>query len=440
MIEQRAMPFSLDAESAVLGAVMSFDHVLIDIAGLVTADEFFRDAHRIIFRTAQRLADTQKPVDFLSVKEELARTRELEAVGGPAYLASLSSGIPRSSNVAHYAGIVREHATRRALIIGANAILAEAYEGENSAAVLEHAERAMLNITSRTMPKGFVHIRDILPRVMEEIQARASSPTGVSGVPSGLRKLDALTNGFQPGNLIIVAARPAMGKSALVMNIAEHAAAHGHVAGVFSLEMADTEIAARTLTGASHIDSYRLQRGQVRESEWTQLADAIGRVSDWPIYIDDSPFMTSTEMRSKARRLKAQHGLGLLVVDYTQLMISADSDRRENRTIELAGITRALKGLAKELQVPVLALSQLSRKLEDRSEKTPQLSDLRESGSLEQDADLVLFIHREFVYTKSPDTERIAEIIIGKQRNGPSGAVKVAWIPEETRFADLEPW
>jgi replicative DNA helicase len=301
--------------------------------------------------------------------------------------------------------------------------------------VLDRAEQTIFDILHTDRAGGFQRLGDIMPGDFRQIEAWCQSQHGVSGVASGFVDLDRMTRGFQPGNLVIIAARPAMGKSALVLNIAQHVATAGQTVGFFSLEMSNDELGIRTLTAEARVDGYRLQRGWVRESEWARLSAALGVLSDLPLYIDESPFVTVLDIRSRARRLKAVKGLALLVVDYTQLMIG--HERKENRTLELAAITRALKALAKDLQIPVLALSQLNRDLERRENKRPLLSDLRDSGSLEQDADLVIFIYRDEVYHEHTVDKGVAELIISKQRNGPIGTVKLAWIPEETRFANL---
>jgi replicative DNA helicase len=437
-IFERTLPHNLEAEKALLGAVLMFDQAALDVAGLVSAPEFFRDAHRRIFQAIQNLSIRRIAVDLVTVKDALAASGELESVGGPMYLASLTDGVPRSTNVPSYAAIVREKARLRTLIAGAKRLLSEAYEaGEDAGVVLDRAEQVLFDLGKHDTTGGFKRLSALLPAVLEQIEGWCQTKTGVSGVASGFTELDGYTRGFQPGNLVIIAARPAMGKSALVLNIAQHVASAGQVVGLYSLEMSESELAIRTLTAAAGIDGHRLQRGYVRDSEWGRIAAAMGTLSELPLFIDDSPFITAMEMRSRARRLKAEHGLDLLIVDYTQLMLGNEGDKRENRTLELAGITRALKGLAKELKIPVIALSQLSRRVEERQDKRPMLSDLRESGSLEQDADLVIFIYRAAVYKDTEENRHLAELIIGKQRNGPIGTVRLGWQPEQTRFVNL---
>lgn len=437
-LAERTLPHNLDAERQLLGAILMHDEALFDVAGHVDEGDFFRDAHRRIFRAMQALADGKISVDFTTIRNQLERVGDLDEIGGPTYLTALTDGLPRRANVAHYADIIREKAKLRTLIFGANKLLAEAYEAEEDAAVvLDRAEQTLFDLARGQANGGFKQLKDIIPGVMEQIETWCKTQQGVSGVPSGFKDLDDMTRGFQAGNLIILAARPSMGKSALAMNVAQHVTGLGQTVGIFSLEMSEQELATRTLTAAAGVDGHRLQRGYIRESEWGRLAMAVGALSELKLFIDESPFIGPFEMRSRARRLKAEHDLALLIVDYTQLMLG--DERRENRTLELAAITRSLKGLAKELKIPVLALSQLSRRVEERTDKRPMLSDLRESGSLEQDADVVLFIFREEVYKATDENRGIAEILIGKHRNGPIGTVRLCWIQEQTRFANLAP-
>jgi replicative DNA helicase len=436
-MSDRTLPHDLEAEKALLGAILMHEDALFDVAGLVSAAEFFRAPHRRIFAAFEGLAAKKIAIDFLTLKERLAAAGELEEVGGQAYLASLTDGRGRTSHAQAYAGIIREKARLRDLIYGANKLLAHAYDAEQDAAtILDTAEQTLFELSRGERRGGFKQLKDIIPGVMDHIEHWVQMKTGVSGVSSGFLDLDQMTRGFQPGNLVILAARPSMGKSALAMNIAQHVAGAGQAVGFFSLEMSEHELGVRTLTAAAGVDGHWLQRGRIRESEWGRLSMAIQSLSALPLFIDESPFITAFEMRSRARRLKAEHGLALLIVDYTQLMLAGEGDRRENRTLELAGITRALKGLAKDLKIPVIALSQLSRRVEERQDKRPMLSDLRESGSLEQDADVVLFIYREAVYKETDENRRRAELIIGKQRNGPIGTIRLGWIPEETKFVN----
>lgn len=432
--DPRTLPQHDEAERSVLGAILLHADRLHDATEHLEPAHFYRVSHQRIFAAMRTLAEQRVEIDGVTVKHALAKAGQLEEVGGPAYLAALVDGMPRGTNVGAYARIVREKADLRAVIFAAQQMIADAYAAEDETReLLDRAEQQLFTIAQGQTASGFRKLSAIIPGVMESIETWCRTKQGVSGVASGFDDLDAMTRGFQPGNLIILAARPAMGKSALAMNIAQHVAREQTVA-IFSLEMSESELAVRTLTAAAGIDGHRLQRGFVRESEWARLADAIGELSALRLFIDESPFLTTFDMRSRARRLKTEHGLALLIVDYTQLLIG--HERRENRTLELGAISRALKGLAKDLKIPVLALSQLSRKVEERTDKRPMLSDLRESGALEQDADVVLFIYRESVYRETEENRHRAEVIIGKQRNGPIGTVPLAWLPEQTRFAN----
>lgn len=435
---ERVQPHSLEAERSVLGAIlMHADEAWTSVAGELVAEDFFRDAHQCIFRTMHRLAAKQSAIDALTVRESLTASNEIERIGGPAFLYGLADGIPRSTNVEHYARIVKEKAQLRLLIAVATRLQAEAYEAsEDASTVIDRFEQSVFAVRRGDHGTGFTSLRDIIPTVLEQIEAWHAAH-GISGVVTGFRDLDALTAGLQPGNLILLAARPAMGKSALAMNIAQYVAAHGQSVGIFSLEMSELELAMRAVTASAGIDGHRLRTGHIWESEWSRLAAAMASLSELKIYIDESPFINAFEMRSRARRLKARDGLDLLVVDYTQLMQAEETNRRDNRTVELSAITRALKGLAKDLKIPVLALSQLSRRVEERSDKHPVLSDLRESGSLEQDADVVMFLYRESIYGETPENEHLAELGIAKHRNGPTGTVRLGWVPQQTRFVNL---
>lgn len=435
----RTIPHNLEAEQAVLGACLLNPEALGEALGLLEPGHFFRDAHRRIWAHMQALALKHVEVDTVTLKASLTAAHEVDEVGGPAYIASLTDGVPRSTNVAHYARIVRELAQLRAAIFAANKILADAYDADQDArAVLEQAERAFFEIASTTgAGGGFKRIGEVLPRLMDQIEAWCQTGTGITGLSTGFADIDAMTRGLQPGNLIILAARPSMGKSALALNIAQHVASQGGTVGFVSLEMSEDELAVRALTAEAHLDGHQLQRGRVGDRDWGVIAHAIGQLDGTPLYVDDSPFLTVFDVRTRARRLKQEHGLALLVVDYAQLMVG--HEKRENRALELGAVSRMLKAIAKELHVPVIALSQLSRELEKRTDKRPILSDLRESGALEQDADLVLFIYRPEVYegdNPRPEHVGLAEIIIAKQRNGPIGTVELTWQKQQTRFAN----
>jgi replicative DNA helicase len=438
----RTLPHSLDAERSVLGAILIHNEAFNHAAELVDARDFFRDAHRRIFERMVALSERGDAIDFITLKEELTRAGELDDVGGPAYIAALADGVPRSANVEYYARIVKEKSTLRSLIHSANKILTDAYEADQEPDVLlDEAERAIFAIAEGTIRAGFVPLRDLVQDSFTTIEKLQQHKGLVTGVPTGFIDLDEMTSGLQPSDLILVAARPSMGKTSFVLNVAQHIGTSTDMTvGFFSLEMSKEQLFMRLLTAEARIDAHRFRTGHLSEKDYGRLSHALGTLADARVFIDDTASIGVLEMRAKARRLKAEHGLHLIVVDYIQLMTGRG--RFESRQQELATISRSLKGLAKELNVPIVALSQLSRAPETRSDHRPQLSDLRESGALEQDADLVMFIYRAEQYRTSegePDTEAegVAEIIVGKQRNGPTGTVKLAFVKEHTRFENL---
>jgi replicative DNA helicase len=383
------------------------------------------------------LSERGAAIDFITLKEELSRAGDLDEVGGPAYIAALADGVPRSANIEYYARIVKEKATLRNLIHSANKILAEAYEGEQEPdLLLDEAERAIFSIAEDRIRQGFVPLRDLVQDSFARIEKLQQSKGTITGVPSGFHDLDEMTTGFHPGDLVVVAARPSMGKTAFVLNIAQHVGTHTPMTvGFFSLEMSKEQLFMRMLTSEARIDSHRFRTGYLNEKDYGRLSQALGTLSEARVYIDDTASIGILEMRAKARRLKAEHGLDVLIIDYLQLM--QGRGRFESRQQEVSAISRSLKGLAKELGCPILALSQLSRAPEGRTDHRPQLADLRESGAIEQDADLVFFIYRPEVYDKDetrPEDQGVAEIIIGKQRNGPIGSVKLSFLNQFTRF------
>jgi replicative DNA helicase len=439
---ERTLPHNLEAEKSVLGAILIHNEAFNHAAELIDARDFFRDAHRRIFDKMVALSERNDPIDLVTLKEELQRSGELEEVGGPAYIASLADGVPRSANVEHYARIVKEKATLRNLIHSANRILAEAYHAEEDAdLILDGAEKAIFEIAEDRIREGFTPLRDLVQGSFATIEKLQQHKGLVTGVPTGFIDLDEMTSGLQPSDLVLVAARPSMGKTSLVLNIAQHVGIQTDMTvGFFSLEMSKEQLFMRMLTGEARIDAHRFRSGYLNEKDYGRLSHALGTLAEARVFIDDTASIGVLEMRAKARRLQAEHGLHLLIIDYIQLM--QGRGRFESRQAELASISRSLKGLAKELKVPIVALSQLSRAPETRSDHRPQLSDLRESGALEQDADVVLFIYREEQYRDADgqvnqEAEGTAEIIIGKQRNGPIGSVKLAFIKEHTRFENL---
>ncbi len=437
-IAERTLPHNLEAERSVLGAILIQNDAYNLAVEVLHPEDFYRDAHRRIFDKIISLAERGSAVDFVTLKEELARGGDLDAVGGPAYVASLVDGVPRATNVEYYAKIVKEKSVLRKLIAAANTILGDAYEADQDAAeILDRAEHSIFQIAEGRIRTGFMSMYDIAQQSVEAIQKAHEEKKLITGVPTGFDDLDSLTSGFQRGDLVIIAARPSMGKTSLALNMAQHAGTHGGLTvGVFSLEMSREQLFLRMLSSQAQIDGHALRTGYLRSDDWGRLTEALGVLGQAKVYIDDSPGMGVLEMRAKSRRLASEHGLHLLIIDYIQLM--QGRGRFDNRTQELGAISRALKGLAKELNIPVVVLSQLSRAPEARSDHRPQLSDLRESGALEQDADVVLLIYREDRYTQDAESEGTAEIIVAKQRNGPTDTVKLAFIKERTRFENLD--
>ena len=434
-VSERPLPHNLEAEKAVLGAVLIHStQINLAVELGIASQDFYRHAHQQIFDKMVSLSERDEVIDLVTLKEELNRAGNLNEVGGPAYIASLVDGVPKSTNVEYYAKIVKEKAILRSLIGSANKILSTAYQAEaDSDEQLDRAEQSIFEIADQRLKGGFVKLHELLPGGVETIEKLQEHKDFLTGVPTGFTELDRLTSGFQPSDLVIVAARPAMGKTSLALNIAQYVGTKTEkTVGVFSLEMSKEQLFLRMLTSEARIDAHRFRGGYLGSEEYKKLSDALGALGEASVFIDDSSSITVLEMRAKARRLKSEHGLHLLIVDYLQLM--QGRGRFENRNLELASISRSLKSLAKELKVPVVALSQLSRAPESRSEHRPQLSDLRESGALEQDADVVLFIYREDQYDRKAENENTAEVIIGKQRNGPTGTVRLAFLKEITRF------
>ncbi len=442
----RRPPYSEDAEQAVLGAMMMDTDAVLRASEIVDDSMFYREPHRRIFRAMLALIERRDVVDPLTLSDELERRGEIDEVGGADYITALIDAVPTSANVEYHARIVREKALLRRLIEVSTGIVSEAFEGHTTAAeLLDAAEHRILQISQNRGGVDFTRIKELLWPTMERIEALSKGGKSITGVASGFADLDDITSGFQPSELIIVAARPAMGKTAFVLNLAQHAAIEHNVpVAFFSLEMSKESLVQRLLTSEARIDAQRLRKGMLRDDDFPRLARAAGILSSAPIYIDDSAGISLLEMRSRARRLKVDSGVGLVMVDYLQLIQGPSGS--ENRQQEISQISRSLKALAKELAVPVIALSQLSRAPEQRTgeSKRPQLSDLRESGAIEQDADLVMFIFRPEVYEGPTDKdgnalEGRAEIIVGKQRNGPIGTVNLYFHKSYTRFESYSP-
>ncbi len=436
---ERILPNSMDAERSILGAILLDDKAIFTVLETLNGQDFYLEGHRKIFEKMSLLTSQSRPIDLITLKDELQRSDQLESAGGPAYLASLTDGLPRAVNIEHYAQIVREKATLRRLIQISNEIMARSYQSEESAIeILEQVERAIFELAGQQFRTGFSPIDPLVSAVYKQIEEVSNRKTLVTGVETGFTELDKKTAGLHPADLIIIAARPALGKTSLALNISQHVAIKKRqTVGIFSLEMSKEQLVKRLLCAEAEIDAHKVNTGYLNKEDWARLSRAAEDLSQTRIFIDDSASISITEMRSKARRLKQEHGLDLLIVDYLQLM-SGSEKRYENRTQEISQISRGLKAIAKELAVPVLAISQLSRAVEARrGDHRPQLSDLRESGSIEQDADLVLFIYREEMHNPTEDNSGVAELIIGKQRNGPIGSIQLAFVKQFTKFANL---
>ena len=433
-------PHSLEAEQSVLGALMLENSAWDKIADVITEADFYRDDHRRIYQRISGLIEAGKPADILTVSEALERSAELEGAGGIAYLGGLAQNTPSAANIRRYAEIVRDRAIMRKLAEVGTEIAQSAYtpSGKEARQLLDEAESKVFKIAEAgaRSGEGFVALEPLLTLVVERIDMLYSraDKSMVIGIPTGFTDLDDKTSGLQPGDLVIVAGRPSMGKTAFALNIAEHVALDVKLpVAIFSMEMGGTQLAMRLLGSAGRLDQHKLRSGDLKEDDWPRLTRALGLLNEAPVYIDESAALTALELRARARRLHRQYqGLGLIVVDYLQLMSA--TGQGENRATEISEISRSLKALAKELSVPVVALSQLNRSLEQRPNKRPVMSDLRESGAIEQDADLILFIYRDEVYNPDTMDKGKAEIIIGKQRNGPIGTVNLTFLGHYTRF------
>lgn len=434
----RHVPWSNEAEQAVLGAMLLDQDAALRAAELVDDGMFYKEGHRRLYRAMVALTEHRVVIDHITLRDELLRRGELDVVGGLEYIAELVDAVPTAANLEFHAKIVKEKAVLRRLIETATQIITEAYDGKATANdLLDKAESRVFQISQQRGSEGFTRIKEMLWPAMERIEMLQKAGKAISGVPSGFEKLDEMTNGFQPSELIIIAARPSMGKTAFVLNVATHAATEGNGTAIFSLEMSKESLVHRMLTAEARVDAQRVRRGMLRDTDFTYLARAAGVLQSCPLWIDDTPALTLLEVRSKARRLKVDNDLKLIVVDYLQLLRSPEY--AENRVQEISDISRSLKALARELEVPVLALSQLSRASEQRGgERKPILSDLRDSGAIEQDADLVIFIHRPEYYDREDESKRgIAEIMVAKHRNGPTGDVELHFNREYTRFDNL---
>ena len=432
-------PQHIEAEQSVLGGILIENEAINRVTEILDADDFYRDAHHKIFNALINLSERDEPADLITLTNELRKIDQLDSIGGASYLASLIDSVPTSANIEYYAKIVKEKAILRKLIQTSTEIITQSYEDRGDVeGFLDEAERAIFEISEKRVRPSFYPIREIVKASFATIEKLFQKKEAVTGVPSGFRELDRMTAGFQPSDLIIIAGRPSMGKTAFCLDVAEYAAIDNKIpVAIFSLEMSKEQLVIRMLCSQAHVEGTRLRTGYLNESDWPKLTIAAGNLSEAPIYIDDTAALSALELRAKARRLKADRGLGMVIVDYLQLM--KGRARVESRQQEISEISRSLKALAKELNIPVIAVSQLSRKTEERTGNRPQLSDLRESGAIEQDADLILFIYRDEIYNRSEDNPNRgkAEVIIGKQRNGPIGKIDLAFLDKFTTFKDL---
>ena len=433
---EKGLPSNVEAERSILGAILLDNTVCNQAIELLRREDFFLDSHRRIFDKMVALTERGSPIDLITLSDELRRAAEFEQIGGATYIASLIDGVPRTDTIEHYAKIVKSKGQLRKLITASNQIIASCFDEEDDPdVIIDRAEQMIFQIAEDRVRQGFQYIGEVAQRRLEQIEQMAGRPEMITGVPTGFTDFDQMTSGLQRQDLIIIAARPSMGKTAMALNMAQYAAKNGSTVGIFSLEMSAEQLVSRFLCSEARVDAHRLRTGYLNREEWARLADALRRLCETQVFIDDTPGTTVLEMRAKSRRLKAEHRLDLLIIDYLQLM--SGRGRNESRQQEVSQISRDLKGLAKELDVPVMALSQLSRATETRSDHRPQLSDLRESGSIEQDADVVCFIYREEVYNQSDENRGVAELIVGKQRNGPTGTAQLAFLKEFTRFENM---
>ena len=435
---QRIPPNNIEAEQSVLGAMLLDKEAISTATEFISGEDFYREAHKEIFEAIVDIYNKGEPVDLITLTEKLKTRNTLEAVGGITFLTNLMDAVPTTHNVKYYAKIVEDKSLLRKLIKSSNEIIQKSYQAEEDIGeIIDDAEKGIFNISLNRSTQGFVHLKNILNANFDRIEQLYLNKGKITGVPTGFHDLDNKLSGLQKSDLILIAARPSMGKSSFMMNIVQHAAVREKITtAIFSLEMSKEQLTQRLLCSEALIDAHRLRIGDINEDEWVKLARAMGPLSEAPIYIDDTPSISITEMRAKCRRLKLEHDLGLIVIDYLQLM--QGKGNAESRQQEISEISRSLKALAREINVPVVALSQLSRAPEMRADHKPVLSDLRESGAIEQDADVVMFLYRDEYY--HPDTEKknIGEVNIAKQRNGPTGTVELIWLGQFTKFVNKE--
>jgi replicative DNA helicase len=431
------LPASIEAERAILGAILLNDECLVQLSEALTPDDFYSPAHKTMYQAILSLSQRQKRIDIVTLQDDLAKNNQLETVGGVVYLLSLQEDIPALGLIEQHATIVKEKATLRELIRSASGIITQCYAQNDGYIdnVLDDVEQTIFQITNKRTQTSFAQLNIWLKKTFQHLSDIKSNSKGITGIPSGYRKLDTMTSGFQKGDFIVLAARPSMGKTALALSIAASAAAHGTV-GFFSLEMTAEQLSLRLLSSESGISHHNIRNADMTSDEWIEITGVAARLYEMKLFIDDTAMLSLIDLRKKARRLKIEHNLQFLVIDYLQLIYS--TKKHENRNQEVSEISRSLKALAKELDIPIIALSQLSRAVEGRMDKRPMLSDLRESGAIEQDADLIMFLYRDIVYNPDAENPALSELIIGKQRNGPTGVVHLNFLKELTKFEDME--
>ncbi len=437
MSDLKVPPQNLEAEKSIIGSILLDDDAFLAISEFITPKDFYHPHYRVIYEAMSKLFDKQSPIDVLTLTSELKARKKFKEVGGAASISEILADTPTAAHAEEYAKIVRALAIRRKLIGMSSKINELAFkEDQELEMILDEAEQLLFSVSQKAVERDFSHVSSLLEEAYERAELLSTNPDALRGIPSGFRDVDQILGGFQDSNLVIIAARPSVGKTAFSLDVARHAATEeGKRVGFFSLEMSNAELVDRFISQQVGINLWKLRMGKLGDNEFTKIADAMGQLSESGLYLDDTPGLSIIEMRAKARRLKLEHGLDMVIIDYLQLM---QGRSRENRTQEVSEISRFLKQLARELEVPVLALSQLSRAVESRSDRIPQLSDLRESGSIEQDADIVMFLHREETFDPDTDRKGIGDVLISKHRNGPTGHVELAFINEQGRFRDLD--
>jgi len=438
-LDKKIPPQNIEAEISLLGSILLDPESLVKIIDILSPEDFYKEAHKIIYSAILELFEERNPCDIVTLSNKLEEKKELKKIGGASYLTTLTNSVPTAANIISYAQIIRHKSTLRKLINAASEISNLGFnEEEDIEIILDRAEQSIFKVSQKYLRDNFVSIREVLADSFERIDKLHKDKGGLRGIPTGFKDLDNLLAGLQPSDLIILAGRPSMGKTSLALNIAQYVATKEKIpVGIFSLEMSKEQLVDRLICAEANIDSWKLRTGNLSDDDFPKIGHAMGILSEAPLYIDDSPSANVMEMRAKARRLQAEHNLGLIVIDYLQLMESRYR-RESNRVQEISEISRSLKGLARELNIPVICLSQLSRAVEQRPDRIPQLADLRESGSIEQDADVVMFIYREDYYKKDSEKKNIAEILVKKHRNGPTGEVELYFNAEQMKFSNLE--